>query len=159
MNLNPLAAEEQFLNPLDRVNGFDIRPGLYEINGATSFGSCVNFTIHSQNAVSCELLLFHRGKKEPYGTIPFPEGEGQEAFLERTRLGFEQMMEHLMDLQCREAAFVVHGGTIMAVLSAFSQTGGDFYDWQVSNGSGYSAIAEEESWRQGKKQLTEIEKL
>ena len=51
MNLNPLAAEEQFLNPLDRVNGFDIRPGLYEINGATSFGSCVNFTIHSQNAV------------------------------------------------------------------------------------------------------------
>ena len=93
------------------------------------------------------------------GTIPFPEGEGQEAFLERTRLGFEQMMEHLMDLQCREAAFVVHGGTIMAVLSAFSQTGGDFYDWQVSNGSGYSAIAEEESWRQGKKQLTEIEKL
>ena len=53
MNLNPLAAEEQFLNPLDRVNGFDIRPGLYEINGATSFGSCVNFTIHSQNAVSC----------------------------------------------------------------------------------------------------------
>ena len=69
------------------------------------------------------------------------------------------MMEHLMDLQCREAAFVVHGGTIMAVLSAFSQTGGDFYDWQISNGSGYSAIAEEESWRQGKKQLTEIEKL
>ena len=64
MNLNPLAAEEQFLNPLDRVNGFDIRPGLYEINGATSFGSCVNFTIHSQNAVSCELLLFHRGEKE-----------------------------------------------------------------------------------------------
>ena len=63
---------------------------------------------------------------------------------ERTRLGFEQMMEHLMDLQCREAAFVVHGGTIMAVLSAFSQTGGEFYDWQVSNGSGYSAIAEEE---------------
>ena len=59
MNLNPLAAEKQFLNPLDRVNGFDIRPGLYEINGATSFGSCVNFTIHSQNAVSCELLLFH----------------------------------------------------------------------------------------------------
>ena len=73
MNLNPLAAEKQFLNPLDRVNGFDIRPGLYEINGATSFGSCVNFTIHSQNAVSCELLLFHRGEKEPYGTIPFPE--------------------------------------------------------------------------------------
>ena len=37
--------------------------------------------------------------------------------------GFEQMMEHLMDLQCREAAFVVHGGTIMAVLSAFSNGG------------------------------------
>ena len=84
------------------------------------------------------------------GTIPFPEGEGQETFFERTRLGFEQMMEHLMDLQCREAAFVVHGGTIMAVLSAFSQTGGEFYDWQVSNGSGYSAIAEEGAGDRGK---------
>ena len=62
MNLNPLAAEEQFLNPLDRVNGFDIRPGLYEINGATSFGSCVNFTIHSQNAVSCAAVS-QRGKR------------------------------------------------------------------------------------------------
>ena len=85
------------------------------------------------------------------GRFLFRKEKDRRHFFERTRHGFEQMMEHLMDLQCREAAFVVHGGTIMAVLSAFSQTGGDFYDWQVSNGSGYSAIAEEESWRQGKK--------
>lgn len=89
MNLNPLAAEEQFLNPLDRVNGFDIRPGLYEINGATSFGSCVNFTIHSQNAVSCELLLFHRGEKEPYGTIPFRKLQDRAGiFDDRVRSGY-----------------------------------------------------------------------
>ena len=89
MNLNPLAAEEQFLNPLDRVNGFDIRPGLYEINGATSFGSCVNFTIHSQNAVSCELLLFHRGEKEPYGDDSFRNSESAVMIrLDRVRSGY-----------------------------------------------------------------------
>ena len=86
MNLNPLAAEEQFLNPLDRVNGFDIRPGLYEINGATSFGSCVNFTIHSQNAVSCELLLFHRGKRDDSFSGKLQDRAG--IFDDRVRSGY-----------------------------------------------------------------------
>ena len=32
----------------------------------------------------------------------------------------------------RDAAFVVHGGTIMAVMSRID--GGDFYDYQIDNG-------------------------
>ncbi len=93
------------------------------------------------------------------GTIPFPEGEGQDRFLMRTRRGFETVMDRLIGQQCKEAAFVVHGGTIMAILSAYSKTEESFYHWQVSNGSGYVARAEEMDWKQGKKQLTEIEKL
>lgn len=93
------------------------------------------------------------------GTLPFPEGEGQDAFCERTCLGFERVMKKLMDDHCEETAFVVHGGTIMAILSAYSESGSIFYDWQVQNGSGYVMTAEEDCWRQGKKQLTEIEKL
>lgn len=93
------------------------------------------------------------------GTLPFPEGEGQDVFLKRTCRGFEAVMDWLIARQCEEAAFVVHGGTIMAILSAYSKTGESFYNWQVSNGSGYVAVAEETDWRQGKKQLTEIEKL
>lgn len=72
MRMNALAVETKFLKPLDTVNGFAVRPGLYEMNGATKLSCGVNFTIYSQNATSCELLLFHRGESEPYAVIPFP---------------------------------------------------------------------------------------
>ena len=60
------------LEPLDQINGFSVRPGLYEINGAMVVPGGVNFTIHSHGAASCELLLFHRKETVPYATIPFP---------------------------------------------------------------------------------------
>ena len=72
MKMNMLAIETKFLQPLDTVSGFGVRPGFYEMNGATKLSCGVNFTIHSQNATSCELLLFHRGEKEPYAVLPFP---------------------------------------------------------------------------------------
>ena len=89
----------------------------------------------------------------------FRKEKGQAAFLLRTRLGFEQQMDTPPVQDCKEAAFVVHGGTIMAILSAYAVTPKSFYDWQVSNGSGYVAAVEEDTWRQGRKQLTEIERL
>lgn len=61
------------LMPLDKLGGFDVRPGLYEINGATAIPCGVNFTVHSHNATSCELLLFWRGEEEPYSVLPFPQ--------------------------------------------------------------------------------------
>ncbi len=61
------------LVPLDRVDGFDIRPGFYEINGATAIPGGVNFTVHSHGATGVELLLFHRKEEEPFAVIPFPE--------------------------------------------------------------------------------------
>lgn len=59
--------------PLDEINGFQVRPGFYEINGATAIPGGVNFTVHSNHATSCELLLFHRMEEEPYARIKFPE--------------------------------------------------------------------------------------
>lgn len=59
--------------PLDTVAGFPVRPGFYEINGATAIPCGVNFTIHSHQATSCSLLLFHRMQDEPYAVLPFPE--------------------------------------------------------------------------------------
>ncbi len=61
------------LIPMRNINGFDVRPGFYEVNGATAIPCGVNFTVYSQGASSCELLLFHRGEEEPYAVIPFPE--------------------------------------------------------------------------------------
>lgn len=61
------------LVPLDEIAGFDVRPGFYEINGATAIPGGVNFTVHSNNATAVELLLFHRTESEPYAVLPFPE--------------------------------------------------------------------------------------
>ncbi len=61
------------LRPIDIINGFRVRPGFYEINGASALPEGVNFTIISHSAVSCELLLFHRKQQEPYARIPFPQ--------------------------------------------------------------------------------------
>ena len=62
------------MRPYDKICGFDVRPGLYELNGATAIpAGGVNFTIASNQADYCELLLFKRGEKEPYVVLPFPE--------------------------------------------------------------------------------------
>ena len=59
--------------PMDIINGFEVRPGMYEINGATAIPCGVNFTVYSYGATSCELLLYKRMEQEPYAVIPFPE--------------------------------------------------------------------------------------
>ena len=61
------------LVPLDRIAGFDVRPGFYEINGATAIPGGVNFTVHSHNASNIELLLFRRTEEEPFAVLPFPQ--------------------------------------------------------------------------------------
>lgn len=60
------------LVPMDRIAGFDVRPGFYEANGATAIPGGVNFTVYSHGATSIELLLFHRTEEEPFAVLPFP---------------------------------------------------------------------------------------
>jgi len=59
--------------PMDVIEGFEVRPGMYDINGATAIPCGVNFTVYSYGATSCELLLYKNRENEPYAVIPFPE--------------------------------------------------------------------------------------
>lgn len=70
---NNLSFERFHLRPIDEINGFKVRPGLYEQNGATAIPSGVNFTVPTNSGTSVELLLFRNREDEPYATIPFPE--------------------------------------------------------------------------------------
>ncbi len=63
------------------------------------------------------------------GTMPFPGGESMDEMTDRVMKGFYEAMDIANG---RDAAFVVHGGTIMAVMSRID--GGDFYDYQIDNG-------------------------
>lgn len=80
------------------------------------------------------------------GTLPFPKGESREEFLLRCEKGFVKMYEKLYKkveqakYQINEnfplkVGMIVHGGTIMALLSKHG--GGDYFDYQISNGEGY----------------------
>lgn len=94
------------------------------------------------------------------GTLPFPGGESREAFLSRCVAGFDRMRKHLAavtekasDKPCT-AGIIVHGGTIMALLSQYY--GGEYFDYQVQNGSGYSGML----WMDaGAVRITEIRKI
>lgn len=59
--------------PMDVIGGFEVRPGIYEMNGATAIPCGVNFTVYSSGATSCELLLFKRMEEEPFAVLKFPD--------------------------------------------------------------------------------------
>lgn len=87
--------------PMDRIAGFDVRPGLYDMNGATAIPGGVNFTIHSHGATGIELLLFRAGEKEPFAELPFPR---------HYRIGdVYSMIVFKLNIEDFEYAYRVHG--------------------------------------------------
>ena len=81
IDISKVKEEERFqisrqkwqLKPTDEVNGYKIRPGIYQTNGAMLLNEGVNFTVHSFGATSCTLLLFKRESQKPFVKIPFPD--------------------------------------------------------------------------------------
>ncbi len=73
-NNMPATYQKYHLVPFDHVDGYDIRPGFYDINGATAIPGGVNFTVHTTGGTSVELLLYPRTESEdkPFAVIPFP---------------------------------------------------------------------------------------
>lgn len=92
------------------------------------------------------------------GTLPFPEGESREAFVRRCVLGFDKMLRQVRESEKNDGlqaiGMVVHGGTIMSLLSQYC--GGDYFDYQVENGKGYCCNCE---WKDAGPRLTALVKL
>mgnify|MGYP000509015314 CR=1 FL=1 len=59
------------LVPMDCIGEYEVRPGFYEINGATAIPGGVNFTVYSHGPLPLTLLLFRRTEEEPYAVLPF----------------------------------------------------------------------------------------
>lgn len=83
------------------------------------------------------------------GVMDFPDGESRAAFVLRCKSGFLRMCrvilkarkENLANQEKGPArvAAIVHGGTIMALLSAYGKgrQGNTYFDYQTENGRGY----------------------
>lgn len=90
------------------------------------------------------------------GMIPFPQGEDPYAFRRRCVEGMRRQIDSLICEGVPSCAFVVHGGTIMSILSGMSEEKGDFYRWQVKNGGVCTGLVSEEEWRLGRELIHEI---
>ena len=64
------------------------------------------------------------------GTLAFPSGESRAAFLQRCCQALEQALQRQ---QHQTVAAVVHGGTIMAVLSALEEQQKPYFSWQAGH--------------------------
>ena len=75
------------------------------------------------------------------GTLDFPDGESRNDFALRCKCGFIRMCHELNHAFGQKeknpviVGIIVHGGTIMSLLSLYG--GKDYFDYQVSNGRGY----------------------
>lgn len=89
------------------------------------------------------------------GRLPFPGGECREDFVVRCEKGFQKVVKDVLEKTkerpVQRIGFVVHGGTIMALLSQAFE--GEYFDYQVKNGEGYFCNARWEG-----EQLKMIEK-
>lgn len=69
------------------------------------------------------------------GILPFPGGESREEFTKRCIRQFEAIIHaHIRQGRQGDIAFVVHGGTIMAIMEHFAIPKKSYYDWQMKNG-------------------------
>ncbi len=68
---------------------------------------------------------------ESGGKIGFPGGEGYFEFRIRCVKCFEKI---ILSNKAESVAFVVHGGTIMAILEKFYYEKKSFFDWKIENG-------------------------
>ena len=94
------------------------------------------------------------------GTLAPPGGEDTAAFRRRCCRAVEEIVERCLADGVSSAAFVVHGGTIMAVMERFAETDSPrgFYDWQPENFGGWAACTTRELWRD-RRVLTGVRKL
>ena len=73
---------------------------------------------------------------------PCPNGEGRPAFSKRVCAAFESVIRHAAERGEEILTFVVHGGTIMAIMERFVQPKQDYYSFSVKNCQGYRCRVE-----------------
>lgn len=74
------------------------------------------------------------------GELPFPGGESRGEFQMRCARAFRKVCARAEENSWESFACVVHGGTIMSILSEFAVPERGYYEYQTGNGCGYAAL-------------------
>lgn len=77
-----------------------------------------------------------------------PNGEGIPNFASRAAAAFAGAMEDAISRGAHAVGFAVHGGVIMAIMTAFSGSDVPYHTWYVLNCGGYRITIDEAKWRE-----------
>ena len=72
---------------------------------------------------------------------PCPHGEARMVFQHRVCAAFRREVEKAMEAKTERLYLVVHGGTIMSIMSRFARPEADYFDWRLGNCQGYRCEA------------------
>ncbi len=88
---------------------------------------------HAELQADRELCGSYQAWVDSGGSLPFPGGESLAQSTKRCSRAFLRLLPTLKET----TAFVVHGGTIMGILSACAEPRQGYYDYWRENGTGY----------------------
>ena len=77
----------------------------------------------------------YRAWLDSNGTASFPNGESRERFVKRTVDALENVVGFALAARFKAAAYVCHGGNIMAIMSELTE--GGYYEYHAANLEGY----------------------
>lgn len=97
------------------------------------FKECDFGTFEGKNYKELSGDAYYQRWIDSNATLPFPGGEDGRAFRKRCTSAFISVIKKIKDID--SIAIVVHGGTIMSILSELY--GGDYYDYHCDNAEGY----------------------
>ena len=127
------AADAVFASPLKRCiqTAGVVYPGM-PVHIVDDLRECDFGEFEGRNYAELKDEPAYRAWLDSLGELPFPGGESRREFSERCVHAFQSA---IAGLNGDSYAFIVHGGTIMAVMEHF--TNGSYYDFQVQNGRGF----------------------
>lgn len=82
--------------------------------------------------------------------LPCPNGESRQEFCQRVCSCFEALIEDAVQKEQQTLTLVVHGGTIMAICSAFALPRQGYFDWHTQNGERLHFDLNKTTWAQHK---------
>lgn len=131
----------------------------------TDFRECDFGDFENKNYITLSKNPKYREWIDSEGKMPFPNGESMEKMKIRCRSAFKNVIFTCIAQNYNNAAVVVHGGTIMSIMSSCPvfrnglKLEKEFYDWQVKNLEGFYVRIFIEDWKKGKYQIQLLGKL
>lgn len=112
-----------------------------EIRLVDEFRECSFGIFENQNYEELKEVAVYQQWLNSGGEAAFPGGETKTNFVCRCEAGMNRLVREWRrepeKWHNKRIAFIVHGGTIMALLSVFDSGRKSYYEYQVKNGEGY----------------------